>query len=227
MPKFSFMHLQHEIIIQNLKKKSSSTLYILLILILNTAFWGTKRVHVTDLEMKSEICYLSKSQKPFTGLSIEKSPSGNKISEAQFKEGLLDGTAKSFYPSGQVQAISNFSAGKESGISYGFTEDGKKIYEATYKNGNLEGSLIQWNTDGTKKREARYKIGKIRWEIHFKNNLPHGLETLWNENQVPIYQAVYEAGHQIKEVIPDPNSTADTLGFGRDNSFGLEAIRSK
>ena len=198
--------------------------FLLLVCLMSSiAFFKPKTLSTDKLKMVDELCYVIETNKPFTGISIEKSEEGKLISQASFKKGLLHGQAKSMYPNGKIKSTANFKNGMESGISKGFAENGKLIYEANFTQGKLEGTLTQWREDGTKKREARYKEGLIQWEIHYQDGLPHGLETMWNEKQIPVYQAIYENGKQIEEVIPDPTTTAEAIGFETNSTFGILA----
>lgn len=199
----------------------SRFLFIFFVVCVNTGFFKPKKVDTELLKMVDDVCVVISTNKPFNGISVEKDYKGYVLSEASFKNGTLDGEAKSYYPNKKIQSISSFKNGLEQGTARGFATNGNQIYEAQFDQGKLQGTLIQWREDGSKRREARYKMGQIQWEIHYQNGMPHGLETMWDENQKPIYQAIYENGKQIKEVIPDPNTTAEIIGFESNSNFGI------
>jgi antitoxin component YwqK of YwqJK toxin-antitoxin module len=202
--------------------KKIFTLLLTCLIAFNLGFFSKKKtVDVNDLNVIEELAYWMDSTKPFSGISIEKDEQGNILSEAEFKNGYLHGIAKSYYPNGKIKAISHYEKGIESGLSQGFNEEGIKIYETQFEGGKIKGTLTQWDDQGNKKREAKYKNGKLNWEIYYKDEVPHGLETMYNENQKPIYQAVYENGKQIKEVAIDPATIAKDIGFKAEEEFGI------
>ena len=72
----------------------------------------------------------------------------------------LQGEAKFYYRSGQLQYIANFKDNEYEGLYQRFREDGKKELEATYVKGQLEGKFQRWNEADVLIEESNWKAGK-------------------------------------------------------------------
>ena len=53
------------------------------------------------------------------------------------KNGVLNGTAKSFYESGKIMSIGHFKDGESDGEFIEYAEEGKIIEKVSYKNGKI------------------------------------------------------------------------------------------
>ena len=96
---------------------------------------------------------------------------GQKLKEAEYKDGLLDGDLTEWYENGQKLKEVEYKEDKTSGDLTSWYENGQKEIEAEYKDGLLNGDATLWYEKGQKQEEAEYKDDKL-----------HGDATLWYEN---------------------------------------------
>jgi len=72
------------------------------------------------------------------------------------------GKSTTWYESGQKKSEANYKNGKLDGKSTWWNKRGQKIRQKEYKSGKLDGKLIEWfQFNGEIKREENYKNGKI------------------------------------------------------------------
>lgn len=86
--------------------------------------------------------------------------SDNIMLEEIYKNDLLHGVQKTYYPSGQVAEKTGYYNGKQHGESYIYNKDGKVTKFYTYKNGQLNGKVVIYNSEGQKLKEGEYTDGK-------------------------------------------------------------------
>lgn len=142
--------------------------YYIIILLITLLFssCGERKVILTEDELPKDIFYLTDEIKPFTGKClIYYTESDNLKEEISFKDGILNGEHRSFYPSGQLKRIGNYSEGYYNGTWISFDEKGNKLYEVEYKNDTLIGYFYSWYKTGIIKEKGNYmnnsRIG--RW----------------------------------------------------------------
>jgi len=92
---------------------------------------------------------------------------------AQYKEGLLEGEMKVFYPSSALAIDAHFSKGKNHGRAVAYYEGGEKQEEAFYKEGLLEGEFYKYHPNGTKALLVTYVKG-----------VAHGIAMEWYDTGV-------------------------------------------
>ena len=74
---------------------------------------------------------------------------GQKHTEANYKDGKLDGLWVVWHENGQKAVEANYKDGKEEGLETQWHENGQNGIEKNYKDGTLvEGSAKYWNSKG-------------------------------------------------------------------------------
>jgi uncharacterized protein len=142
----------------------------LIILILIAASCSGK-VTITESEIKSDIFYAGMSAKPFTGKCIVVYSDANlKKEEFNYKQGILNGKATSWYKNGQIRRRGYYKMGLISGKWEFWDEKGYKTVEANYENDELNGSYV-----------SLYANGKIREKGQFEDNRRTGKWLYYNE----------------------------------------------
>ena len=109
--------------------------------------------------------------------------------ETIYKQGLVEGIEKFYYPSGKPEAQKSFVKDKPAGKWTEWYEDGKLRAEAEY--GNL----------GWKQKETRYyPSGKIKYmEVHTKGMLRHEATSYYPNGQKSSHK-IYQEGDLVKVI---------------------------
>lgn len=198
----------------------------LIIIALVFGFLGCNQAEIkmTDLEERSDLYYLKKSDKVYSG------------------------TIKSYYDQKekQIKEIATFSDGKPVGTWITYGKRGLKVDEISYKNGVKSGALIHyddqqrevfrqefeagksdgkttiskyWNDTLVKRSEVNYRNGKkdglerewyqntrIKSQISYKKDLIQGEIISWYSNGQESYRATYRNGKREGICITQNNS---------------------
>lgn len=93
------------------------------------------RVKAEELDYASELFYTYKGM-PFTGVTYEDEP-GKWLSEVSYRDGLQDGVARDWYPSGGLKGESWYKENTLHGRSRDYSEDQVVISEKIYEYGIL------------------------------------------------------------------------------------------
>ncbi|WP_298370843.1 toxin-antitoxin system YwqK family antitoxin [uncultured Lutibacter sp.] len=100
--------------------------------------------------------------------------------EENYKNGLLDGTYKSFYKTGKPNEIFNYTAGKLNGNAKRYADNGSILEDLYYKNGKLEGEAKYYNINGELIYYGNYendeKVGKWKYVIKEENETNNKLK---------------------------------------------------
>ena len=126
------------------------------------------------------------TNKPYTGnLDVINNDWGVDAVEfnKDYVDGVLHGTEKSYYQSGNIRSVGHFKRGVLEGIVTGYYEDGSIQVRAIYDNGVKQGRVIHYYPNGTKQVESFYTDDKF-----------DGIRTTWYENGKPMEIAPYSKG---------------------------------
>ncbi len=85
--------------------------------------------------------------------------SGTVLSEIEYKNDIIDGKIKQYYPTGNLLSSTSYVNGVPNGDFLTFYENGMKQVEATYLDGKFEGLFITYDEFGDKISECSYKNG--------------------------------------------------------------------
>ncbi|MUP46238.1 aspartic peptidase [Gramella sp. BOM4] len=77
-----------------------------------------------------------------------------------YKNDLLNGLQKTFYPNGQLAEKTSYQQGRKHGESLIYTEKGQVTKQLQYKDGELHGPAIYYDPKGQKIMEGQYIEGK-------------------------------------------------------------------
>src|SRR6185312_216664 len=92
--------------------------------------------------------------------SIEKSydsVTGKLVREAYYKDRILNGLYKEFFPDGKLSFRASFKEGKPDDTCTAFYENGKLEYAEKFKDGKKEGTFIKWYPNGRMKMVIGYR----------------------------------------------------------------------
>ncbi|MBM7789144.1 toxin-antitoxin system YwqK family antitoxin [Tenggerimyces flavus] len=109
----------------------------------------------------------------FTGVAYEESPDLGR-SEVSYREGVQEGPARDWYPSGLLQGESHYVQGVLHGTSREFDESGRIVAEANYEYGicllarrfNSEGIVIE-SEELDPNEEAAQQLDRLRVEYRW------------------------------------------------------------
>lgn len=135
------------------------------------------------------------------------------IAEENYKDSLLDGGCKYFYPTGKPLKIEQYAKGEKNGDYVEFYEDGKKRAEGKYLRDELDGPYKAWFENGVPDCEGKYlkglqdgnwryfhKTGKIKVNVLFsmgkeiKRKYENGTFKEYYDSTIPKSEYSYENG---------------------------------
>ena len=139
------------------------------------------------------IVYVIGEKTPFTGIvenyKVPPISEGDSVLEGKipFKNGVIEGSSKLYYPSGKLASVATFKNGKVEGLQKDYYENGKLKVELPFKNGVVDGIA-----------KVYYPTGKLMSEESYKNDQLDGIVKRYDENGKLIEQETYKNGVQVK-----------------------------
>ena len=139
------------------------------------------------------IVYVIGEKTPFTGIvenyKVPPISEGDSVLEGKipFKNGVIEGSSKLYYPSGKLASVATFKNGKVEGLQRDYYENGKLKVELPFKNGVVDGIA-----------KVYYPTGKLMSEESYKNDQLDGIVKRYDENGKLIEQETYQNGNKIK-----------------------------
>ena len=85
-----------------------------------------------DAGQKVEVAQIDESQLPEGNVTVDV-----EYSTLNYKDGLLDGPCKEYYPSGKLESETNYKSGKRHGAHVVYTEAGAVEKRQNYKDDQL------------------------------------------------------------------------------------------
>ncbi len=89
----------------------------------------------------------------------------------KYKNGLMDGISKKWYPNKQLMEIREFKLGKKNGEQIAYWDNGNKRFEFVAENDAYEGEMKEWSINGNLFHLA-----------HFVHGQEEGTQKMWYEN---------------------------------------------
>lgn len=86
---------------------------------------------------------------------------GSLLSEHTIRNGIKNGPAKIFYPSGNLKTAVYYNQDEKHGIEKRYYDDGSIHQETPYKGGKKDGTQKKYYRDGTLMAEIPYKQGSV------------------------------------------------------------------
>ena len=139
------------------------------------------------------IVYVIGEKAPFTGIvenyKVPPISEGDTVLEGKipFKNGVMEGYSKLYYPSGKLASVATFKNGKVEGIQKDYYENGKIKREISHKNGVVDGLA-----------KVYYPTGKLMLEENYKNDQLDGIVKRYDESGKIISEEFYKNGNKIK-----------------------------
>jgi antitoxin component YwqK of YwqJK toxin-antitoxin module len=95
------------------------------------------------------------------------------LSNETYKEGLLDGEAKTFYKDGKLAEIAHYKAGKLHGNRIRYSDEGKPTENLTYEAGTMHGPAIIYDEKGELYARGSYENGikSGEWEFNMDGEM--------------------------------------------------------
>ncbi len=123
-----------------------------------------------NVSVNGDTVYLNR--KKYSGFIYQLYPKTNDtISLEGFKNGLLTGICRKWYPNTQLMEERVYSDGKKNGRQIAYWENGNKKFEFFAKNDAYEGELKEWAFDG-----------KLIHLAHYLNGQEEGAQKLWYDS---------------------------------------------
>lgn len=88
-----------------------------------------------------------------------------------YRDGLLNGIVKKYYPGKQLMECRSYVQGAKNGKQVSYWENGNRRFEFTAKNDAYEGELKEWSENGS-----------VFHLAHFKNGQEEGEQKLWYDD---------------------------------------------
>jgi antitoxin component YwqK of YwqJK toxin-antitoxin module len=134
--------------------------------------------------------------------------SGRLIAEGNYKFGQETGQWFNYYDNGQLESIGSFTVGEKDGLWGYFHQDGKPMFEERWNDGKLifvskftsdRGKILNTGSlsNGTGERINYRPDGTLFSQGPYKNGLPDGFWTFYDEKERKLMYGMIKAG--VKE----------------------------
>ena len=123
--------------------------------------FSAKVIKANNAEVReNNIVYEAGQNAPYTGIIETYNEKGVLESEAEYKDGKMNGFSKLYYPNGKLGSEATFKDNVQDGLQKDYFEDGKVKLEIPYKNGKADGVA-----------KAYDETGKVIEQVTFKNGV--------------------------------------------------------
>ncbi len=139
---------------------------------------------------------------------------------ANYKDGVLDGKFKAYYPNGNLQGEVIYKNGEMNGDFKEYHENKNIRLLGSYKNSLQDGEWKSYLEDGTLETIVNYKDGELNGlkEDYYKNGNVWTRQEFKNNNLDGVYEVYYENGNpQMKAKIKN-GQTVEEQRFNRDGT---------
>ena len=124
------------------------------------------------------------------------------VQESMYKDDLQDGEEKMFFPSGKVEELRHYKAGKPDGTAQTFYESGVLRSEVTFVNGAMQGLYKKY-----------YENKQVKESVTFVDNFENGAFEEFYENGKPKTKGNYKFNTQFDEAMEEGELVLyDSLG---------------
>jgi antitoxin component YwqK of YwqJK toxin-antitoxin module len=140
---------------------------------------------------------------------------------ANYKNGVLEGEFKAYYPNGNLQGEVNYVNGEMNGEFKEYHENKKIRLSGSYKNSLQEGEWKFYLEDGTLESIINYKDGELHGikEDYYKNGNVWTRQEFKNNDLDGVYEVYYENGNlQLKAKIKN-GQTIEEQRFNHDGTL--------
>tara|TARA_Y100000996_G_C22323685_1_gene561469 strand:+ start:56 stop:667 length:612 start_codon:yes stop_codon:yes gene_type:complete len=151
---------------------------------------------INTLQKRGETYYKVNSDKPFSGLIINKYDSGQKKSKGFLTNGKEDGIWTYWYKDHPINYFRLYMDGIMDNLPYIFYDSwenfGQKSKEVDFLNGKKDGLSTEWYENGQKDEEGI-----------FKDDEKNGLWTSWYKNGQKMVEVKFKDGVEIEGTLWD------------------------
>ena len=140
---------------------------------------------------------------------------------ANYKNGVLEGEFKAYYPNGNLQGEANYVNGEMNGDFKEYHENKKIRLSGSYKNSLQDGEWKSYLEDGTLESIINYKAGELHGikEDYYKNGNVWTRQEFKNNDLDGVYEVYYENGNpQLKAKIKN-GQTIEEQRFNHDGTL--------
>jgi antitoxin component YwqK of YwqJK toxin-antitoxin module len=124
------------------------------------------------------------------------------VQESVYKNGVQEGEAKFFFPSGKVQELHNYKAGIEEGLAQTFYENGVLRSEVLFVKGAMQGLYKKF-----------YENKQLKESVTFVDNVENGAFKEFYQDGKPKTEGNYKYNTQLEIEMEDGALTLyDSLG---------------
>ena len=137
-----------------------------------------------------------------------------------YKNGVLDGEFKAYYPNGNLQGEVNYKNGEMNGEFKEYHENKNIRLSGSYKNSLQDGEWKSYLEDGTLETIVNYKDGELNGlkEDFYKNGNVWTRQEFKNNDLDGVYEVYYENGNpQLKAKIKN-GQTVEEQRFNHDGT---------
>ena len=137
-----------------------------------------------------------------------------------YKNGVLDGEFKAYYPNGNLQGEVTYKNGEMNGEFREYNENKNIRLSGSYKNNLQEGEWKSYLEDGTLETIVNYKDGELNGlkEDYYKNGNVWIRQEFKNNDLDGVYEVYYENGNpQLKAKIKN-GQTVEEQRFNHDGT---------
>ena len=137
-----------------------------------------------------------------------------------YKNGVLDGEFKAYYPNGNLQGEVTYKNGEMNGEFKEYHENKNIRLSGNYKNSLQEGEWKSYLEDGTLETIVNYKDGELNGlkEDYYKNGNVWTRQEFKNNDLDGVYEVYYENGNpQLKAKIKN-GQTVEEQRFNHDGT---------
>ena len=122
------------------------------------------------------------------GIKIQffNNPSNDTIAYANYKNNLLDGLKKEFYPNNKIHRIAEYTTGLQNGSQKTYSNKGKLESELSFKNGKKHGAWHYYFDSGLKAKFENWSEGLMNGEFKELDEKGLILSQEFYKNNIPI-----------------------------------------
>lgn len=154
------------------------------------------------IEKRGDIFYVKETGKPLTGTLIRTYPSGKKLAESVFAEGILNGESRGFQENGKIDHIIGFKNNVKDGVYKQYDSAGILRVEGVYQAGHLTDTLKIYYPSGKLQVSESYQNGALNGERveYYETGTPKS-KAFFKDNQLDgLFQEFYADGKQQSEI---------------------------
>lgn len=140
---------------------------------------------------------------------------------ANYKNGVLEGEFKAYYPNGNLQGEVNYVNGEMNGDFKEYHENKKIRLSGSYKNSLQEGEWKSYLEDGTLESIVNYKDGELHGikEDYYKNGNVWTRQEFKNNDLDGVYEVYYENGNPQLKAKMKNGQTIEEQRFNHDGTL--------